>query len=94
MHVLRHTAASLMFASGRNARQVQAILGHHSAAFTLSVYVHLLDNRRSVTRSTWASSCLARTRKFSRQARGKRRPPALTTEPKVRGSNPLGALIR
>ena len=43
LHVLRHTAASLMFASGKNAKQVQAILGHHSAAFTLSVYVHLLD---------------------------------------------------
>ena len=43
LHVLRHTAASLMFASGKNAKQVQAILGHHSAAFTLQVYVHLLD---------------------------------------------------
>jgi hypothetical protein len=32
-----------MFASGRNAVQVQHWLGHHSAAFTLATYVHLLD---------------------------------------------------
>jgi hypothetical protein len=32
-----------MFAAGRNARQVQHWLGHHSAAFTLATYVHLLD---------------------------------------------------
>jgi hypothetical protein len=40
---LRHTCASRLFAQGRNAVQVQRWLGHHSAAFTLSVYVHLLD---------------------------------------------------
>jgi hypothetical protein len=32
-----------MFAAGRNAVQVQHWLGHHSAAFTLKTYVHLLD---------------------------------------------------
>ncbi len=42
-HTFRHTCASLLFDSGRNAVQVQRILGHHSPAFTLSVYVHLLD---------------------------------------------------
>jgi integrase len=42
-HTFRHTCASLLFASGRNAVQVQRWLGHHSAAFTLSRYVHLLD---------------------------------------------------
>jgi integrase len=35
--------ASRMFASGRNAVQVQHWLGHHSASFTLATYVHLLD---------------------------------------------------
>jgi len=35
--------ASLLFAQGRNAVQVQRWLGHHSAAFTLATYVHLLD---------------------------------------------------
>jgi integrase len=42
-HTFRHTCASLLFASGRNAVQVQRWLGHHSPAFTLSTYVHLLD---------------------------------------------------
>lgn len=42
-HTLRHTCASLLFAEGRNAVQVQRWLGHHSAAFTLATYVHLLD---------------------------------------------------
>jgi integrase len=42
-HTFRHTCASLLFASGRNAVQVQHWLGHHSAAFTLSTYVHLLE---------------------------------------------------
>jgi integrase len=42
-HTFRHTCASMLFAQGRNAVQVQRWLGHHSAAFTLSTYVHLLD---------------------------------------------------
>ncbi len=41
-HTFRHTVASRMFASGRNAVQVQHWLGHHSAAFTLRTYAHLL----------------------------------------------------
>lgn len=43
-HTFRHTCASLLFARGSNAKQVQAWLGHHSAAFTLSTYIHLLDD--------------------------------------------------
>jgi len=39
----RHTCASMLFAEGRNAVQVQRWLGHHSPAFTLATYVHLLD---------------------------------------------------
>jgi integrase len=42
-HSFRHTCASLLFAEGRNAVQVQRWLGHHSPAFTLATYVHLLD---------------------------------------------------
>jgi hypothetical protein len=41
-HVPAHLPSTL-FAQGRNAVQVQRWLGHHSAAFTLSRYVHLLD---------------------------------------------------
>jgi integrase len=42
-HTLRHTCATRLFGEGRNAVQVQRWLGHHSPAFTLAVYVHLLD---------------------------------------------------
>jgi integrase len=43
-HTFRHTCASMLFAEGRNAVQVQRWLGHHSPAFTLARYVHLLDD--------------------------------------------------
>jgi integrase len=42
-HTFRHTCATLLFAGGANAVQVQRWLGHHSPAFTLASYVHLLD---------------------------------------------------
>jgi len=41
-HGFRHTCATALFRDGRNAKQVQAWLGHHSPAFTLETYVHLL----------------------------------------------------
>lgn len=44
LRTLRHTAASVLFRQGHNPKQVQACLGHHSAAFTLAVYVHLLPD--------------------------------------------------
>jgi len=43
-HTLRHTCASMLFRSGWNAKQVQVVLGHHSPAFTLATYVHLLPD--------------------------------------------------
>ena len=43
-HTFRHTCASMLFERGANAVQVQRWLGHHSAAFTLATYVHLLDS--------------------------------------------------
>lgn len=43
-HTLRHTCASRMFKAGWNAKQVQMTLGHHSPAFTLSTYVHLIPD--------------------------------------------------
>ena len=42
-HTLRHTYATRLFGAGKNAVQVQRSLGHHSAAFTLERYIHLLD---------------------------------------------------
>lgn len=41
-HTFRHTYATMLFARGDNMKQVQKALGHHSPAFTMSVYVHLL----------------------------------------------------
>jgi integrase len=41
-HTLRHTYASLQLASGANVLQLSRALGHHSPAFTLNVYCHLL----------------------------------------------------
>lgn len=43
-HTLRHTCATSLFRSGKNAKQVQAWLGHHAASFTMDVYVHLLPD--------------------------------------------------
>jgi integrase len=43
-HAFRHTCASLLFAEGRNVKQVQEWLGHTDPAFTLKVYIHLLDD--------------------------------------------------
>jgi integrase len=44
LHTLRHTAGTLAFRTGWNAVQVQKLLGHHSPAFTLATYVHLLPD--------------------------------------------------
>jgi integrase len=44
LHTLRHTAATILFRHGWNAVQVQKFLGHHSPAFTLATYVHLLPD--------------------------------------------------
>ena len=46
-HTLRHTYASLQLARGVNVVQVSRALGHHSAAFTLDTYVHLLEGEEA-----------------------------------------------
>jgi integrase len=43
LHVLRHSAAAAMIHSGAPPEAVQQILGHRSAAFTLTVYGHIFD---------------------------------------------------
>jgi integrase len=43
-HTLRHTCATLLFRRGVNPKQIQVWLGHHSPAFTLAVYTHLLPD--------------------------------------------------
>jgi integrase len=44
-HEARHSAASLMIASGADVRTVAGALGHSSPVVTLSVYSHLFDDR-------------------------------------------------
>jgi integrase len=43
-HTFRHTCASMLFAEGRNPKQVQVWLGHSDPGFTLRAYVHLIDD--------------------------------------------------
>jgi integrase len=43
-HTFRHTCASLLFAAGKNVKQVQEWLGHADPGFTLRTYVHLMDD--------------------------------------------------
>lgn len=43
VHDLRHTAASLMIASGASIKDVQAALGHKSAKVTLDLYGHRFE---------------------------------------------------
>jgi integrase len=63
-HAFRHTCATMLFAEGRNAVQVQRWLGHHSAAFTLATYVHLLDGDLGapLTLGAYSSRATAHTR--------------------------------
>jgi integrase len=42
-HTLRHTCASLLIESGLSVLRLQRWMGHHSPAFTLEIYGHLLD---------------------------------------------------
>lgn len=44
LHVLRHSAAARMIKAGWEPKAVQSVLGHQSAAFTLTVYGHLFDD--------------------------------------------------
>jgi Phage integrase family len=41
-HTLRHTCESILFRHGASPKVVQVWLGHHSPAFTLATYVHLM----------------------------------------------------
>lgn len=43
-HSLRHTCAPLLFANGKNLKQVQHWLGHSSPVLTQNTYLHLMDD--------------------------------------------------
>ena len=44
LHDTRHTAASLMLASGTPVKVVSDLLGHNSPTITLATYAHVLPN--------------------------------------------------
>jgi integrase len=58
-HTFRHTCASILFAEGRNPKQVQMWLGHSDPGFTLRAYVHLIDDGLGdadfLDAATWAT---------------------------------------
>jgi integrase len=71
IHVLRHSAAAALIRTGASPTAVQRILGHRSAAFTLTVYGHIFEADLDVVAEnldqTWADGGLARiARKTSR----------------------------
>lgn len=76
-HTLRHTYASLQLARGVNVVQVSRALGHHSAAFTLDTYVHLLEGEEApaldLTDALGWGNASARTEEHSREAELARR---------------------
>jgi integrase len=43
VHVLRHSAAARIISVGGSHKTLQSVLGHRSAAFSLTVYGHLFD---------------------------------------------------
>lgn len=44
-HAFRHTRASMLVAAGASPLRMQRWMDHHSAAYTLDVYGHLLEER-------------------------------------------------
>jgi integrase len=44
VHDLRHTAASMWLAAGADPKVVQRVLGHATAAMTMDLYGHLVDD--------------------------------------------------
>ncbi len=49
VHDLRHSAASILLASGLSAKAVSELLGHSAVSFTLQVYGHLMDEAKQQT---------------------------------------------
>jgi integrase len=42
MHILRHSAATLLLSRGVSVKVVSEMLGHADAGITLSIYAHVL----------------------------------------------------
>ena len=57
-HDLRHTQASLMLAAGVHPKVACERLGHHSTAFTLDVYTHVVPGMQQHAAETVAALIL------------------------------------
>jgi integrase len=66
MHVLRHSAAARMIGAGWPAKAVQMVLGHGSAAFTLTVHGHLFADDMDALAATLDGDETGRTRAVSK----------------------------
>jgi integrase len=53
VHGLRHTHATLLFASGASPKYVQARLGHANIGITQDIYIHLLKEQEQETQSNF-----------------------------------------
>jgi hypothetical protein len=58
-HTFRHTCASLLFAAGKNVKQVQAWVGHADPGFTVRTYIHRMDEGMGTPTSSTISSVAA-----------------------------------
>jgi integrase len=67
LHDLRHTAASLAISAGANAKVVQRMLGHASAAMTLDVYADLFEDDLDVV-ATALNNARSRARRSNEHA--------------------------
>jgi Phage integrase family len=56
-HHLRHTAATLLLASGTHPKLVQELLGHSTIALTLDVYSHVTPTMHDEAANTMAGYC-------------------------------------
>lgn len=77
-YTLKHTAASMAIAAGADAKTVQRMLGHASAAMTLNVYSHLWEEHLddlpgAITGHMDAERARAKDREKRREDRARRR---------------------
>ncbi|MDY6065299.1 MAG: site-specific integrase [Finegoldia sp.] len=54
VHDLRHTTASLLFASGASMKEVQSILRHSNIQTTMNIYAHISEDNKKETMTNFA----------------------------------------
>lgn len=62
LHDLRHTHATLLLQAGINPKIVSERLGHHSVAFTLDTYAHVMPGMQREAADTFAATVLGSAR--------------------------------